>query len=683
MSLFARLAQLAGYAASGKKSRPARSGWHRRPMGELLEGRDMLSASVGRETFPGNDRPPTLNLSAIGTVNVRVGETLNINLPVAGATLTDSNAAGTPITTGLRWLADPDTGRDFPTGATLTAAGLFAWTPTVAQVGTQIPVTIIGIDGGTPAFADVDRFFVNVTAAVNLAEINNQNATVGRELVVPVTVTGASTGQVLRFTLGPNPPAGATITRNTDNQSATVRYTPTATGAAVAFEVLVFDDASGTPVLDSEAFTVDVRQVNVAPSLTAGAVPAAAVGTPWSFTVNAADTNTGQTLTVFLDPNSTLTGATVSQTGNQATINWTPTAAGTFRFTVLVSDNAGSTHDLPLVNSESFSVTVTVLPAPPTFSPSPIPAQSVQNGSQLTVNFSASDPNGDTFTYALDVLNEAGTVLDLGTNKPTLEQTGAAGVIRWTPTATGALRFRITATDTTSRSSTSLFNVTVTGRAPTIGTIAAQSVIEGRTLTFDFPVSDADGEVVTLSLPTIVPVPSTGPAVPAGNLPAVTRVDGATGRFTWTPTTTTPGVYDVTVRATDPTTLFAERTLRVTVTDDTTPPTVTAAPSGAFTMALSQLLMTFSEPVTAASLAVANFSLNNISGLTPVPVTLNRVEFRPSGNDAIAVVPTTALGEGTYELTLTSAGIRDLAGNTLGAPFRFVFTIDFTPASSN
>ncbi len=131
----------------------------RLPISEQLESRLVLTASG----FPGNDCPPDLDLSAMGDLQVVVGQPLNIDLYANGATAVDLDLNDNPTGDTIRLVLDPDVGTDTPVGASITTDGVFTWTPTADQVGTfRIPV--IAIDQGTPALADVEFLTVIVSA---------------------------------------------------------------------------------------------------------------------------------------------------------------------------------------------------------------------------------------------------------------------------------------------------------------------------------------------------------------------------------------------------------------------------------------------------------------------------------------------------------------------------------------
>jgi len=81
-----------------------------------------------------SNRPPVLN--PIGAKTVSENQALTFT---ATATDPDGNAL-------------TFSGGNLPTGATLSAAGVFSWTPTFVQAGSY-PVTVTVTDNGSPARA--------------------------------------------------------------------------------------------------------------------------------------------------------------------------------------------------------------------------------------------------------------------------------------------------------------------------------------------------------------------------------------------------------------------------------------------------------------------------------------------------------------------------------------------------
>ena len=184
-----------------------------------------------------------------------------------------------------------------------------------------------------------------------LAAIGNQTATVGQTLTFTASATDPDAGQTRTFTLV-TPPAGASINTTTGAFS----WTPSAAGS---FTVTVRVTDNGSPVLfDEEVITVTVSATppaNQAPVLATIGNRTATVGQALAFTASATDPNAGQTLTYSLV--TPPAGAIIN--ASTGAFSWTPTAAGTFGFTVRVADNGS-----PALADEE-AITVTVSSPPP------------------------------------------------------------------------------------------------------------------------------------------------------------------------------------------------------------------------------------------------------------------------------------------------------------------------------
>jgi hypothetical protein len=95
------------------------------------------------------NNPPALN--PIGNKSATTGNTLGFT-----ATATDSDVPAQNLTFSL------DNGA--PSGASITPAGAFSWTPTPGQGGSNYTVTIRVTDNGSPALDDFESISINVAA---------------------------------------------------------------------------------------------------------------------------------------------------------------------------------------------------------------------------------------------------------------------------------------------------------------------------------------------------------------------------------------------------------------------------------------------------------------------------------------------------------------------------------------
>jgi PKD repeat protein len=234
------------------------------------------------------------------------------------------------------------------------------------------------------------------------------------------------------------------------------------------------------------------------------------------------------------------TGLPAGATFSGQTFRWTPTytQAGSYNVTFTASDGKTQT-------SQTITITVANTDRPPVLAD--IPDQSVNVSSLLTFTLSATDPDGDSLTYAAATLPGGATLTG-----PTFA---------WTPTSTQAGNYTVTFTvsdGTLSNSKTVSILVTQPNVAPVLATIGNQSVHENQVLTFTISATDGNGDVITYS---------------AANLPSGAGLAGQT--FSWTPTYTQAGSYNVTFTASDGQ-LQTSQAVTITVVNVDRPPVLAA-----------------------------------------------------------------------------------------------------------
>ena len=345
-------------------------------------------------------------LAAIGNQTIAEGTELTFT-----ATATDADLPANTLSFSLA-----DGLGAIPTGASITAGGLFSWTPTEAQGPGTYTFDVVVSDG---TVTDSETITVTVTEANSapiLAAIGNQTIAEGTELSFTATATDTDLpANTLTFSLADGTgavPTGATITAG-----GLFSWTPTEVQGpgTYTFDVVVSD---GT-VTDSETITVTVTEANAAPVLAAIGNQTIAEGTELSFTATATDADLpANTLSFSLaDGTGAIpTGAAITAGG---LFTWTPTEAqgpGVYSFDVVVSDGT-------VTDSETISVTVIEANNAPVLAA--IGNQTVDEGS--TLNFSApatdSDLPANTLTYSLDAVSlAAGMTIDAVT-----------GDFSWTP----------------------------------------------------------------------------------------------------------------------------------------------------------------------------------------------------------------------------------------------------------
>jgi PKD repeat protein len=219
------------------------------------------------------------------------------------------------------------------------------------------------------------------------------------------------------------------------------------------------------------------------------------------------------------------------------TFTWTPsyTQAGSYPVTFTVSDGS-------LTDSEQITITVNNTNRAPVLTN--IGNKSVSEGSLLTFNISATDPDGGTLTYSAATLPTGATF--------------SGQTFNWTPNYAQSGTYPVTFTVSDgSLTDSEAITITVnnTNQPPVLSSIGNKSVSEGSLLTFNISATDPDGGTLTYS---------------AATLPTGATFSGQT--FTWTPTAAQSGSYPVTFTTSDGA-LTDSESITITVNDiDNIPP---------------------------------------------------------------------------------------------------------------
>jgi len=213
-----------------------------------------------------------------------------------------------------------------------------------------------GVISGIPAASGAASFSIQVTDAKGLTASAAFSLIINGPPVIttasPLTGGTVSISYALTFGVsGGTPPytwavsagalpAGITLNAATGQISGK----PTAAGAA-SFTMQVTD---GNRATASAPFTLTIA---TNPAITTATLPAPALGSAYSFTLQAAGTAT--TFTWSISSGSLPTGLSLSTAG---VISGTPAAPGTFTFTLVVTDPSGNT------GSTTYSLTVPQVP---------------------------------------------------------------------------------------------------------------------------------------------------------------------------------------------------------------------------------------------------------------------------------------------------------------------------------
>ncbi len=385
-------------------------------------------------------------ITKTGTVSFTNGNTTNKTFPVA---ICDDTAVENAETVNIT-LSNPTGG---------------------ATLGTPNPAVLTITDNDTAA-----------TTAPTFTSANSTTFTQGTAGSFQVTASGnpAPTFTVTNGTL----PNGVTLSSagllsGTPTQSGT--FTPTITAT------------NGTAPDATQTFTLTVNAATIA--VNPATLPNGTVGTAYSQTITATG---GTSPYMFAVTAGTLpTGLALTPGG---ALSGTPTAAGTFNFTVTATDANGAT------GSRAYAVTINAANTAPTITANPT-AQTISAGGTGTSTITITDEDA------------AGVVLTGASSNTTLVPnanivftgTGASRTLTVTPAAgqTGTAAITVTATDAGGLTGTTTYTLTVSAAAnPTVSlsvssNTAAESTPAGTpitvTATASSPVTTAQTVTVGVS----------------------------------------------------------------------------------------------------------------------------------------------------------------------------------------
>nr|WP_232313960.1 putative Ig domain-containing protein [Ralstonia sp. A12] len=508
-----------------------------------------------------------------------------------------------------------------PPGMTLTSTGTLSGTPTAG--GTfNFSITSTDNSTGTGAPYTGSRAYALTVAAPTLTmtpasgALNAMGGTAfSRSFSVaggtgPYTyVTAISSGTL---------PAGLVLNAGT----ATLSGTPTTAGT-VSFTVTATDSSTGSgPYAVTGTYTLTVSAPTI--SITPAMLPNPAIATAYSQTVTASGGTGPYSYTIM--SGALPTGLSLSSGG---ALSGTPTAGGTFNFTIKATDaNSFS-------GSQSYSVTV----GAPTLTLTPSSSSFSATLSQaFSQTFAGS---GGTAPYRYSISTNAGT-LPTGVTFNT-----ATGTLAGTPTTPGTVNFTVTATD----SSTGL------GPFSTSGTYTLTAVAPTISVS---PATLPNPTIATAYSQTATAGGGTAPytyAVTAGALPAGLNLNSSTGAISGTPTA--GGAFNVTVTATDANGYTGTRNFGLSVAAATvtvSPGTVPGATVGtAYTQSMTASGGTapYTYAVTAGALPVG-MTVSSAGALSGTPTAGGSFNFTITSTDSSTGTGAPYTGGRAYTLTVAS-----------------------------
>ncbi len=268
---------------------------------------------------------PTITLSPASLPAPTVGAAYSQTVTASGG--------GTPYTYGV-------TSGALPAGLTLSPGGAISGTPTA---GGTFSFTVTATDAGNFTGSMAYAFTVNAPT-ISLTPASLPNPSVGTAYSQTVTANGGTAPYTFSTTPG-TLPAGLSL-----SSAGVLSGTPTAAGT-VSFTITATDSSTGAgPYVGTRSYTVTLNAPTI--TVTPASLPNPTFGTAYSQTVSAGG---GTSPYTFATTAGTLpTGLTLSSGG---AISGTPTAGGTFSFTVTATDAGGFT------GSMAYTLTVSGGPA--------------------------------------------------------------------------------------------------------------------------------------------------------------------------------------------------------------------------------------------------------------------------------------------------------------------------------
>nr|WP_184442037.1 putative Ig domain-containing protein [Xanthomonas cannabis] len=468
-----------------------------------------VADAQGLGTIVNDDTAPALSIDDVSVIEGNSGTTtatFTVSLSTAsGQTVTVNYAtADGTATAGSDYAARSGT-LSFAPGTTTQTVAISVNGDLSVEPNETYRVVLSSATNATIARATGTGTINNDDAVVVIAPASLPAATAGTAYTQNLSASGGTAPYTFALSAGALP-AGVTL-----NASGVLSGTPTASGS---FNFTVSATDSGAPTTGSRAYTlvvagaaVNLPATTLAPgtagqAYSAAITPASGGIAPYTYTLAAGVLPAGITV-------NSATGA----------LSGTPTAPGTYNFTLTATD---STSGTPSQGSRSYALTI----AAPQIVVAPTTVPGATRGTAYSQALSASGGTAP-YTYAI-----ASGVLPAGLTL------ASNGTLSGTATVEGTFNFTVQATDANSFTGTQAYALTVAG--PNL-------VLPASTL----PAGTA-GQAYTAAI-----TPATGGTAPysyaltAGALPAGVVLDAATGGLSGTPTVA--GTFNFTLTASDST----------------------------------------------------------------------------------------------------------------------------------
>ncbi len=565
----------------------------------------------GLGTIVNDDPLPSLSINDASVVEGNAG-TVNANF-----TVTLSAASGQSVTVNYATANGTATaGTDY-----IATSGILTFTP--GQITQTITVVV---NGDTVPEAD-ETFFVNLSGVTNATIADNQGVGTITNDDVPVTISpttlpngsvASAYSQTLTASGGLAPyafsvSAGALPAGLTLSAAGVLSGTPTA-GGTFNFTVTATDSSpSPGPFTGSRAYTVVIAPAVV--TLPAAALPNATLGSAYSASVGPATGGTAP-YNYAVTSGALPGGLTLSALGQ---ISGTPSALGTFNFSVTATDSSTGTG--PYTATQSYSITV--VDQPPVANPVSVTVAYNSGANPVTLNITGGTP----ISVAVASPASNGAAVASGTTITYQPTTGFAG----------SDSFTYTATNTGGTSAAATVTVTVSDPVITVtpsgGFAATVGVAYTQTFTWSGGASPYSGYQVT-NLPTGL---------------SITATSANSATISGTPTAA--GSFSLNASATDSSTGSGPFTVGQAFTLTVAGPSLTMTP--ATTTFYATYAMPFSQAFTASG-GIGPYTYA-LSGSVPAGVTLS--------GGTLSGSPT---APGVFNFTITAT---DTGSTGAGSPF--------------
>jgi hypothetical protein len=568
---------------------------------------------------------------------------LTIDATVPGAPTIGTATAGNSQAT-VSFTAPASNG-----GATITGFTVTSTPSNITASGSASPITLTGLTNGTAY-----TFKVTATNSIGIGSASAASNSVTPVAAPPVagtvsaTVAYDSSANPITLNLSGGAPASVAVA------SVASHGTATATGAAITYTpatgffgndsfTYTATNAPGTSPAATVTITVSAPTITVTPTtLTAGSV-----GVSYNQSLTASG---GQTPYSFALASGALPGGLLLN-GN-GSVTGTPTAVGTFTFTVSGTDSSTATHAAFTSATISLTVNATV-PGAPTI------GTATAGNAQATVSFTAPASNGGAAITGYTVTSTPSNITASGSASP-ITVTGLTNGTAYT--------FKVTVTNSIGTGSASAASNSVTPLAPPVAGAVSATVAY-----------DSSANPITLNLSGGAPA-SVAVASVASHGTAT-----ATGTaITYTPTTGYFGPDSFTYTATNAAGTSPAATVTITVSAPTitvTPATLTSGTAGtAYNQSLTasggQAPYSFSL---ASGALPAGLTLNSNGSVTGTPTAVGTFTFTVSGTDS-STATHAAFTSATISLTINSPtlALSPTSGTALTGTAETAYSQSFT-----